>query len=63
MSGTDTAALRWKYLNSMRTPPPVGITSATVTFRMPTTPGAYNFRFFRDDTHEKLATSVTVTVP
>jgi hypothetical protein len=63
MSGTDTAALRWKYLNSMRTPPSVGVTSATITFCMPITPGTYDFRFFRDGTHEKLATSVTVTVP
>ena len=62
MSGTDTAALRWKYLNGTQKPPSVGVTSATITFRMPAKPGTYDFQFFRDDTYEKLATSVTVTV-
>jgi hypothetical protein len=55
--------LAWKYLSNTQAPPASGLASATLTFTMPTTPGSYNFRFFRDDGYVLLATSPTVTVP
>jgi hypothetical protein len=58
----DTVWLDWKYLNGTRTPPATGVTSATISFTLPTTPGTYNFRFFQNDVYTKLATSPTVTV-
>lgn len=61
-SGPDLYEMKLKYLNGKRTPPDTGLTSATLTFRMPATPGTYNFRFFRNGTYQKLATSQVVTV-
>jgi hypothetical protein len=61
-SGSDTALLDWKYLNGTRAVPASGVTSATVAFALPATPGTYNFRFFQNNTYAKLATSPTVTV-
>jgi hypothetical protein len=58
----DLDHLGWKYLNGAVYPPAAGITEATVTFRMPRFPGTYNFRFFRNGTHQQLATSATVEV-
>jgi hypothetical protein len=61
-TATDTSILDWKFLNGTRTAPATGVTSATITFAMPTAPGIYQFRFFRDNTYAKLATSPNVTV-
>jgi hypothetical protein len=61
-TATDTNLLDWKFLNGTRTAPTTGLTSATVSFVMPTAPGIYQFRFFRDNTYAKLATSPNVTV-
>ena len=61
-AAADTSYLDWKYLNGTRTAPATGLTSATLSFTMPTTPGTYNFRFFQNNTYTKLATSATVTV-
>jgi agmatine deiminase len=61
--GSDQAVLKWKYLNGTLTPPATGLTSATIYFKMPLTPGIYNFRFFVNATDRKVATSATVTVP
>src|SRR6185436_18480292 len=52
----------WKYLDGTQTPPTAGRASATLTFTMPTALGTYNFRFFRDNTYQLLATSALVTV-
>jgi hypothetical protein len=52
----------WKYLNGLQTAPATGRTSATLTFAMPTTPGDYNLRFFRNDTYTLLAVSPTIHV-
>jgi hypothetical protein len=54
--------LSWVYLNGTQSPPPVGSTSATLTFVLPVTPGTYNFRLFPNDTFTAIATSATVTV-
>jgi len=61
-SAADTAFLDWQYLSGTRTPPGAGLTAATLSFTMPSTPGTYNFRFFPIDSYVRLATSVTVTV-
>jgi PKD repeat protein len=50
----STAYINFKYLN--------GLTSGTVTFTMPTTPGTYNLRFFQNNTLTRLAASATITV-
>jgi len=59
---TDLQHLDWKYLNGSRTAPASGLTTATVTFTMPATAGTYTFRFFRNGTYDKIATSTPVTV-
>src|SRR5207302_799743 len=61
-SAADSGYLTWVYLNGLQTPPSVGATTATLTFNMPATPGAYNLRLFANNTLTKLATSGTVTV-
>jgi len=60
-SAADTTYLDWKFLDGTRTAPVTGLTSATLTFTMPSTPGTYNFRLFAPG-YTKLATSPTVTV-
>ena len=59
-SAADSSYLTWQHLNGSTIPPATGLTSATLTFTAPTTPGTYNFRFMAGTT--KLATSATVTV-
>ena len=46
----------------MTSPPATGLTSATVQFTAPTTPGTYHIRWFANGTYTRLATSNTVTV-
>ena len=59
------AELDWKFLNGLRTAPAAGVAEATLFFTLPTTPGTYVLRFYRDDTYTVLATSgiMTVTAP
>jgi cytochrome c5 len=52
--------LVWKYLNGSQTVPDAGVTSATVPFTMPTTPGTYTVRLHSG--RVLLATSVPITV-
>ena len=51
----DTVMSDWKYLNGSRTPPAVGITSATLTFAVPSTVGTYNVRFYAMGGYTRLA--------
>jgi glucose/arabinose dehydrogenase len=53
---------RWLYLNGTKTPPPTGLTSGTLRFTLPSTPGTYEFRFFKNNGFELLATSPLATV-
>ena len=39
-----------------------GVTTLSVTFTMPATPGAYQFRLFPNNGYVRAATSATVTV-
>ena len=61
-SAADGAYVDWKYLNGAQTRPASGVTGAAVAFTMPAPPGAYNVRFFLNDSLGKLATSATITV-
>jgi Calx-beta domain-containing protein len=58
----DPGWVAWKYLNNSTTPPPTGVTSTTVTFTAPATPGTYHLRFFANNIYQKLATSGNVIV-
>ena len=57
-----TSYFEWKYLNGTTTHPGTGLTGAALLFTLPTTPGTYNVRFFRNDSGSLLATSATITV-
>src|SRR5262249_57669640 len=59
---TNHDYITWDYLNGSQTPPTTGVTSATFSFTMPTTPGQYVFTFYTNDTYAPLSTSPTVTV-
>jgi hypothetical protein len=52
----------WKYLNGTRTAPLTGVSSAAVTFAMPSTPGTYSVQFLVNDTYTVAATSAPITV-
>jgi hypothetical protein len=52
----------WRYLSGTRTPPASGLTTALLTFTMPTTQGSYEFRLYANDGYTLLAKSPTVTV-
>ena len=45
----DTGYVAWQYLNGSDTPPATGVTSATMQFTAPTTPGSYDVRIYADD--------------
>src|SRR5207253_510686 len=62
-SSTDSAYFTWKYLSNSQVAPGSGVTSATVTFTAPATPGqTCNARLFVSDGFTKIATSGTVAV-
>jgi hypothetical protein len=60
----DGAYLTWQYMNGLKTPAPtMALTSATLRFSAPLTPGTYEVRFFSNNTFARLGTSSTITVP
>jgi hypothetical protein len=61
-SAPDSTYVAWEYLSGSVMLPPAALTSATLQFVAPATPGTYNFRFYLNNTFTKLATSATVTV-
>jgi len=52
--------IQWQYLNGTQTPPSNGRTTATLTFRLPGTPGSYDARLFKGD-YTQVATSAPIT--
>jgi hypothetical protein len=60
VGATVSQWLDWKYLNGTRTRPTTGLTAATVTFTIPPGGGAYEIRFFENDTATLLVTSSTI---
>src|SRR5206468_2219127 len=53
----NTGYIDWQYLNGAKSAPGTGLTGATLTFTMPATSGAFEFRFFANDGLTRLATS------
>ncbi|MFA6257798.1 MAG: peptidoglycan-binding protein [Candidatus Paceibacterota bacterium] len=56
----------WKYLNGTQTAPSTGLSSATLQFTLPTTPGVYNFRYFAKvgfATRLAISPNITVATP
>ena len=51
----------WKHLNGTRTPPLLGMTSGTVSFVAPSTPGIYVVRFY-SALNVLLSSSISITV-
>src|SRR5439155_1139543 len=62
MGAADSAYLDWFFLNGTKAPPAVGLTTATVTFTLPTTPRAYEVRFFLNNTNQRLGATPTIVV-
>jgi hypothetical protein len=59
----DGAYLSWQYLNGATTAPATAVTSTTLHFKAPMTPGKYEFRLFANNRSSvRVATSSTVTV-
>src|SRR5882672_6009111 len=52
-------AMQWQYLNGTQTAPAVGVSSATLTFTIPLTPGTYRIRLF-NATYTLITTSAAV---
>ena len=61
-SAANNATIDWKFLSDSGYPPTPGVTSATLSFTAPTTPGTYELRFFFNNGFERLATSAAITV-
>jgi agmatine deiminase len=54
--------LAYWYLNGLTTAPASGVTGATLTFTLPTTPGNYDVRLFLNNSLTVLTTSGSITV-
>lgn len=63
MTESDTAVLDWRYLSDTAQLPAEGLNTATLHFSVPTTSGTYQFRFFADNSYNRLAVSGPVVVP
>jgi len=59
----DSAYLDWFFLNGTKSAPAAGLTTATIPFTLPNTPGTYEVRFFANNTFQHMGTTPTVTVP
>ena len=58
----STGYVDWRYLSNSTVAPTTGLTSATLTFQAPVTPGDYECRFFANDGYAQLATSSPITL-
>jgi hypothetical protein len=58
----DRTYQQWQFLNGTQSPPSSGLTSASLQFTAPQTPGTYNIRFFANGGYTKLATSPAISV-
>ncbi len=58
----DTAPIGWQYLSGTTTPPASAMSAAALAFTAPVVSGSYEFRFFANNSHARLATSTTVVV-
>jgi hypothetical protein len=62
IGATDDEPLVRLYFNGSTTPPPVGVTDATLAFDVPTAPGVYQFRCFVQDEFTRIAHSAPLFV-
>jgi thermitase len=62
VNAPDTSHLQWKYLNNTQSPPATGLTTATLQFAAPQTPGTYEIRWFASGGFTRVATSNGITV-
>ena len=60
VDASDGSYLDWKFLNGTRVAPSTGVSTATLTFTMPATPGRYNLRLFANNSFINLANSITI---
>jgi YD repeat-containing protein len=58
---SDYSYLNWCYLSGTQSLPATGLTSATFGFPLPSTPGDYDFRFFANNSWQRLAVSAVAT--
>src|SRR5439155_1713538 len=56
----DNAYMDWFSLNGTKSAPAAGLTTATIPFTLPNTPGTYEVRFFANNTFQHLGTTPTV---
>ena len=62
-SALDTGYLAWQYLNGSMNLPATAVTSATLNFTAPVTPGTYDIRLFTSNgTNIRVAISSSITV-
>jgi hypothetical protein len=62
VGGTPAQRISYQFLNGLTSPPASGTTGATLTFTMPTVPGTFELRLFRNNTLTLMATSLPITV-
>jgi hypothetical protein len=62
IGGANSSYVAWKYLNGTQTAPGTGVSSATLTFTMPSTTGNYELRFLASNGYTRLAVSTAVAV-
>jgi hypothetical protein len=62
IGAANSPSLAWMYMDGTQTPPSAGVFSAHLTFTLPLTGGAYEFRWFQNDGYTLLAKSTIVDV-
>ncbi|MBY0496343.1 MAG: chitobiase/beta-hexosaminidase C-terminal domain-containing protein [Cyanobacteria bacterium] len=56
----NSSFVAWQYLSGSSNPPATGLSSATLSFVLPTEAGAYELRLFAHNSYERITTSSTV---
>jgi hypothetical protein len=62
VGAADGAYSTWRYLNGTTSLPAAGVSTASLVFDSPTSPGSYEFRLFANNTFARLTTSSTIVV-
>jgi hypothetical protein len=62
VGGTASQRVSFQFLNGLTTPPETGLSAATLTLTLPSTPGSYEVRLFRNNSWTVLATSSALIV-
>jgi hypothetical protein len=56
------AYVDYRYMNGKKVVPAAGVSDATLTFTMPTTPGSYELRMFLNNTYTSVTVGPTIVV-